>query len=66
MIAEVASGDFAAGLRILKKAVPFPGIIGHICDQPCREVCKRKEAGEAIEIAALERACAALGWPSGP
>jgi glutamate synthase (NADPH/NADH) small chain len=65
MIVEIIKGDFAAGLRILKKAVPFPGVIGHICDQPCREACKRKEAGEAIEIAALERACATWGTMSG-
>ena len=61
MIAEIAKGDFAAALKILKKAVPFPGIIGRVCDQPCRDVCRRNEAGEAISIAALERTCAELG-----
>ncbi len=59
--AEISKGDFAAGLKILKKSLPFPGIIGRICDQPCRVVCKRSEAGEAIAIADLERACADLG-----
>jgi NADPH-dependent glutamate synthase beta subunit-like oxidoreductase len=59
--AEISKGDFAAGLQLLKKSLPFPGIIGRICDQPCRAVCKRSEAGEAIAIADLERACADLG-----
>jgi NADPH-dependent glutamate synthase beta subunit-like oxidoreductase len=59
--AEVSRGDFAAALKILKKTLPFPGIIGRICDQPCQAVCKRDEVGAAIAVAALERACADLG-----
>lgn len=59
--AEVSRGDFAAALKILKKTLPFPGIIGRICDQPCQTVCKRGEVGAAIAIADLERACADLG-----
>jgi Fe-S oxidoreductase len=58
MAAEIQQGNFTTGLQILKKSLPFPGIIGRICDQPCRAVCKRNEA---IEIAALERACADWG-----
>jgi len=63
VLAEVAKGDFAAGLKLLRKALPFPGIIGHICDQPCRAACKRGEIGGAINLAALERACATYGGP---
>lgn len=66
MLAEVAKGDFAAGLKALRKALPFPGVIGHICDQPCRLECKRGAAGGAIQIAAVERACAAFGGPYAP
>lgn len=61
MIAEIARGDFAAALKLYRKAVPFPGIISHICDQPCQAVCLRKDLGGAIEIAALERACLDFG-----
>jgi NADPH-dependent glutamate synthase beta subunit-like oxidoreductase len=64
MIAEIRRGDFAAALKFLKKTLPFPGIIGRICDQPCRVVCKRNEVGESIAIAALERACADLAATS--
>lgn len=59
--AEISRGDFAAALKLLKKTLPFPGIIGRICDQPCQSVCKRGEVGAAIAIADLERACADLG-----
>ncbi|WP_119071146.1 pyridine nucleotide-disulfide oxidoreductase/dicluster-binding protein [Aggregatilinea lenta] len=64
LLAAAGQGDFAGAYRILARAVPFPGVIGHVCDQPCRSVCTRGEVGEPIEIAALERACVELN-PSG-
>ena len=63
MIAAIQQSDFAGGLKILRKTMPFPGIISHICDQPCRAVCKRNEAGDAIAIAELEKACVRWGKP---
>ncbi len=66
MLTEASKGDFAAGLKLLRKALPFPGIISHICDQPCRPGCKRGEAGDPIQIAAIERACVAWGGPVEP
>jgi glutamate synthase (NADPH/NADH) small chain len=61
MAAEIAKGDFAAALKLYRKAVPFPGIISRICDQPCQTTCLRKDLGGSIEIAALERACLEFG-----
>ena len=58
---QIAAGDFAAALKLYRKAVPFPGIISRICDQPCQAACLRKDLGGAIEIAALERACLDFG-----
>ncbi|MHC1727002.1 MAG: pyridine nucleotide-disulfide oxidoreductase/dicluster-binding protein [Syntrophobacteraceae bacterium] len=54
---ELSRGNFGAAQKLLRKTVPFPGIISRICDQPCREVCKRREAGSPISIRDLERAC---------
>lgn len=59
--AEIAKGDFAAALKLYRKAVPFPGIISRICDQPCKTACLRKDFGGAIEMAALERAALEFG-----
>ena len=53
VVAEINRGDFAAALKALRKTLPFPGIIGRVCDHPCQVVCKRQEAGEVIAIAAL-------------
>jgi glutamate synthase (NADPH/NADH) small chain len=64
VLAEISRGNFTAALQVLKKTLPFPGIIGRVCPHPCQAVCKRIEAGEAISIKALERACADLGGPA--
>jgi NADPH-dependent glutamate synthase beta subunit-like oxidoreductase len=57
LAAAVRKGDWAAGLAAFHRTVPFPGIIGRICDQPCRPSCKRGEVGDPIMINALEKAC---------
>lgn len=56
-VAEMKTGRFNEALDIFRKTVPFPGIIGRICDHPCQAACKRGEAGDAISIANLEKAC---------
>ena len=56
-LAEMKAGRFDRAMKILRQALPFPGILGRICDHPCQDACKRREAGEAISIAALEKAC---------
>ena len=61
MLLEAARGDFTAALKQYKKTVPFPGILSRICDQPCQDVCKRTEAGDAIAIRGLERAAVEIG-----
>ncbi len=61
MLEAIASGDFEKGARIYSKNVPFPGILSRICDQPCRAVCKRREAGDAIQIGLLEGSLARYG-----
>ncbi|HOS79107.1 MAG TPA: FAD-dependent oxidoreductase [Anaerolineae bacterium] len=66
MLAAVAADHFDAALALLTKRLPFPGIIGRVCEQPCRAACNRKDLGDALMIAALERACAAYGAPPPP
>ncbi|MGD0293374.1 MAG: pyridine nucleotide-disulfide oxidoreductase/dicluster-binding protein [Terracidiphilus sp.] len=60
----VSRGDFQGGLAALANAVPLPRILAHVCDHPCQAQCKRAEAGEAIGIGLLERACAEFGAPA--
>jgi glutamate synthase (NADPH/NADH) small chain len=53
----IARGDWTEALKVLNKAMPFPGILGRICDAPCQAECLRGKAGDPIQIGALERTC---------
>ncbi|WP_066633483.1 pyridine nucleotide-disulfide oxidoreductase/dicluster-binding protein [Desulfolucanica intricata] len=61
-IEQLQQNNFTAAREILQKSMPFPGILGRICDHPCQDACKRQEAGGAIAIAELERACVQLSF----
>jgi Fe-S oxidoreductase len=54
---EIQKGDWNAAYKVLNKTMPFPGILGRICDHPCEERCKRGTVGGPIAIGALERLC---------
>ena len=56
-VGHMSRGASQDAWKVLRKTMPFPGILGRICDAPCRDRCKRREAGQAIEIGLLERAC---------
>jgi glutamate synthase (NADPH) small chain len=62
-VQNVQKGAWNEAWKVLRKTMPFPGILGRICDAPCREKCKRREAGDPIEIGALERACVSRPAP---
>ena len=64
MLAKAKTGDFAGACAIYARFIPFPAILGRICDHPCEAVCRRAEAGGAIRIAALERACVENAYAS--
>jgi NADPH-dependent glutamate synthase beta subunit-like oxidoreductase len=54
----VAAGDFKKGLALLATAAPLPRILAHVCEHPCESNCRRRDAGDAVAIGLLERACA--------
>ena len=56
-VKQVGLREWDNAFRTLSKTMPFPKIVGRICDHPCEPVCKRGEADEPIAIGALERAC---------
>ncbi|GAB1485099.1 hypothetical protein MASR2M79_01450 [Aminivibrio sp.] len=53
----VGEGKFDEGRKIIERTLPLPGVLGRICDAPCRGACKRREARGSIELGGLERAC---------
>jgi glutamate synthase (NADPH/NADH) small chain len=62
-VGHVSRGNWPESWKILRKYMPLPGILGRICDAPCRLACKRQEAGGAIRIGELERACVQTAEP---
>ncbi|MGD9950547.1 MAG: pyridine nucleotide-disulfide oxidoreductase/dicluster-binding protein [Desulfobulbus sp.] len=56
-MASLAKGDTREARRILDRTMPFPEILGRICDQPCRPYCKRGEIGDPLAISRLEQFC---------
>ncbi len=64
VLVALSRDDFDGAVQVLTKRLPFPGIIGRVCEQPCRAVCNRGKVGDALMVAALERACADYGRPA--
>jgi glutamate synthase (NADPH/NADH) small chain len=60
-IAEMQAGNFKKAYTILSKRMPFPTIIGRICDHPCENACVRKSLGGAIAISELEKIVVQVG-----
>ncbi|MBV5328881.1 MAG: 4Fe-4S dicluster domain-containing protein [Chlorobium sp.] len=54
---SLAKGDVREARRVLDRTMPFPEIIGRLCDQPCRPFCKRSEIGDPLAIGRLEQFC---------
>ncbi len=46
-VKEMGRGDREAAFKVLAKTMPFPGILGRICDHPCELKCKRGEVEAA-------------------
>lgn len=57
MVAAVRKADWAAGLALFHRTVPFPAIISRVCDRPCERTCRRGEIDEPIAVGALEQSC---------
>ncbi len=51
----IAEGRFQDALEIIREKVPFPLVLGYVCDHPCEEACRRGEVNEPIAISALKR-----------
>jgi len=50
-----AQGRYQDSLEVIRETVPFPLILGLVCDHPCEEVCRRNELGGSIAIRDIKR-----------
>ena len=48
-------------LEVLRRANPFPAIVGRVCPAPCEKSCLRATLGGPVSIRAVERHLGDLG-----
>ncbi len=65
-VALVGQGKFAESLALIRRTIPFPGVIGRVCHHPCETACSRGEYDQPIAICALKRFVADLEEESSP
>jgi len=54
-VALIGQGNFAEALALIRRTIPFPGVIGRVCNHPCEIACNRGEYDQPIAICALKR-----------
>jgi len=47
--------NYAAATAVIREKVPFPKVLGYVCDHPCENVCRRAEVNQAVSIRDLKR-----------
>jgi heterodisulfide reductase subunit A len=54
-VALIGQGKFAEALSLIRQTIPFPGVIGRVCNHPCEEACNRGDYDQPIAICSLKR-----------
>ena len=54
-ISAISQGQYAEGLKLIKREMPFPGVCGRVCPHPCESECNRGNVDEPIAIEYLKR-----------
>ena len=51
----ISEKNYSAATAVIREKVPFPRVLGYICNHPCEIACRRSELNEAISIRELKR-----------
>jgi ferredoxin len=51
----LARGEFAEALKVVKRDIALPSVLGRICSAPCEGACRRRSIDEAVSICLLKR-----------
>ncbi len=54
-VALISEGKFKEALEVLRRTMPFAGVCGRVCTQPCELECERGKVDEPIAIRSLKR-----------
>ena len=55
----IRARDYGAATAVIREKVPFPLVLGYVCDHPCEAACRRGEVNRPISIRNLKRYAAA-------
>ena len=47
--------DYSAATAVIREKVPFPKVLGYVCNHPCEDVCRRSYINQPIAIRDLKR-----------
>ena len=61
LVRAIGNGGFSSALALYERITPLPHILAEGCEGPCRSACKLGEAGDAVDIPALERSAVQYG-----
>ncbi len=59
-----ASGRFREALQLVRRRLPFPGVLGYVCSHPCEQYCKRIDSDGPVRVRDIKRFLAE--WEPGP
>lgn len=51
----LASGQVEEALRVIKKDIALPAVLGRICPAPCERACRRRSVDNPVSICLLKR-----------
>ncbi len=51
----ITKGLFTEALKVVKKDIALPAVLGRICPAPCEKACKRTQIDDAVSICLLKR-----------
>ena len=54
-VALTSQGKYQEALQVIRRDLPFPGVLGRICPHPCEGVCNRELIDEPVAICGLKR-----------
>ncbi len=51
----IRENRYSEATAVIREKVPFPKVLGYVCNHPCEAVCRRGEVNEPISIKELKR-----------
>ncbi|HSW58699.1 MAG TPA: FAD-dependent oxidoreductase [Dehalococcoidales bacterium] len=51
----IRAGDYASAAALIREKVPFPALLGYICNSPCEKNCRRGQVNQPVSIRDLKR-----------